>query len=162
MNRFAFIELEKSVADCTITLSKTLYEYNGYSRKPELTVKHGATTLTKDTDYTVTYKDNTNAGTATVTVTGKGDYKGTATATFTITAKPVSRTTITLSQTSYDCDGTAKTPDVTVTDGKKTLTENTDYTVSYENNIHAGTAKITITGNGNYMGILTKNFTIEN
>ena len=32
------------------------------------------TLLTKDTDYTLTYADNTNAGTASVTVTGKGAY----------------------------------------------------------------------------------------
>ncbi|MCD7769276.1 MAG: hypothetical protein LUH36_04050, partial [Oscillospiraceae bacterium] len=32
--------------------------------------------LTEDTDYTVTYANNTNAGTATITITGKGSYTG--------------------------------------------------------------------------------------
>lgn len=41
--------------------------------------------LVWNTDYTMTYSNNTNAGTAKVTVTGKGDYKGKkATATFAI------------------------------------------------------------------------------
>jgi hypothetical protein len=40
--------------------------------------------LVKDTDYTVTYKNNTEAGTAEVVITGKGNYKGTKTLSFTI------------------------------------------------------------------------------
>ncbi len=40
--------------------------------------------LQKGTDYTVSYKDNVNAGKATVTFTGKGDYEGTVSKQFTI------------------------------------------------------------------------------
>ena len=58
--------------------------YNGSAQTPAVTVKDGSTTLTNGTDYTVSYSDNTNAGTATVTVTGKGNYTGTKSATFTI------------------------------------------------------------------------------
>ena len=59
--------------------------YNGNAHEPTVTVKDGATTLTIDTDYSVTYANNTNAGTATVTVTGKGNYAGiTGSGTFTI------------------------------------------------------------------------------
>ncbi len=44
--------------------------------------------------YTVSYKNNVNAGTATVTVTGTGDYSGSASATFTISkvANPITVT----------------------------------------------------------------------
>ena len=46
--------------------------------------------------------------------------------------------------------------------GKKTtLIEGMDYRVSYKNNIDAGTATITIKGNGAYKGTLTQNFTIR-
>ena len=43
------------------------------------------------------------------------------------------------------------------------LTEGTDYTVSYNNNIVAGvrTAEVIVTGSGNYDGTFTRNFTIE-
>ena len=41
-------------------------------------------TLVKDTDYTLSYSNNTNAGTATITATGKGNFTGTASTTFTI------------------------------------------------------------------------------
>ena len=74
-----------SVKDAKITLSKTTYTYNGKECEPAATVTLAdGTVLTKDTDYTVTYADNINAGTATVTIKGKGNYAGTAQATFTI------------------------------------------------------------------------------
>lgn len=41
-----------------------------------------------------------------------------------------------------------------------TLKLNTDYTVSYKNNISAGTATVTVTGKGNYSGSKSANFTI--
>ncbi len=44
---------------------------------------------------------------------------------------------------------------------KTTLIEGMDYRVSYKNNIDAGTAIITIKGNGAYKGTLTQNFTIR-
>lgn len=60
--------------------------YNKQPQKPAYTVKDGDKTLTKGTDYTVTYADNTNAGTNTakVTFTGKANYDGTKEVTFTI------------------------------------------------------------------------------
>lgn len=58
--------------------------YSSYAHTPTVTVIDGTTTLTNGTDYTISYSNNTNAGTATVTITGKGNYKGTRTANFTI------------------------------------------------------------------------------
>ncbi|MCI8668813.1 MAG: leucine-rich repeat protein [Lachnospiraceae bacterium] len=57
-------------------------------------------------------------------------------------------------------DGTYKTPSITVKDGNKNLILDTDYTVSYENNISAGTALITVTGK-RILGTVTKEFVIE-
>ncbi len=56
---------------------------------------------------------------------------------------------------------TALTPAVTVTYGGKTLVKDTDYKVSYSNNINVGTATVTITGIGSYTGTLTAAFKIE-
>ena len=58
--------------------------YTGSPITPDVSVTWNGTTLIKDTDYTLTYTNNINAGEATVTVTGKGYYTGTKTATFTI------------------------------------------------------------------------------
>ena len=109
----------------------------------------------------------TNVGTYTATATPKANYAwsdGTTTAktlTWKITEKASSSLTVTLATTTYTYDGTAKEPAVTVKDGSTTLTLNTYYTVSYSNNVNAGTATITITMKGNYSGTITKNFTIE-
>ncbi len=82
-------------------------------------------------------------------------------ANLTINAKNASTFTVTLSPTSYTYDGGAKTPTATVKDGNTTLTLNTHYTVTYSNNINAGTATATITGKGNYTGTKAVNFTIN-
>ncbi len=49
------------------------FTYTGSALTPAPTVTLGGQTLVKDTDYTVAYADNTDAGTATITVTGKGN-----------------------------------------------------------------------------------------
>ena len=71
----------------------------------------------------------------------------------TITAENAATFTITLSQTSYEYDGTAKTPGVTsVKAGTKTVSAS-DYDVVYTNNTDAGTAAtVTVNGKGNYAG----------
>ena len=56
--------------------------------------------------------------------------------------------------------GSAIKPAVYVFDGQKLLTEKTDYTVSYKNNIKPGTGQIIITGKGNYTDKKTAEFTI--
>ena len=57
-------------------------------------------------------------------------------------------------------DGQEKRPAVTVTLDGKTLTAS-NYTVTYSDNIKAGTATVTITGKGNYQGTLSRTFTIK-
>ncbi|MDO5476310.1 MAG: Ig-like domain-containing protein [Eubacteriales bacterium] len=74
----------RNLAAGGITLSTGTCTYNGKAQTPAVTVKSGTATLKKDTDYTLTYGSNTNAGTAKVTVAGKGNYTGTIAKTFTI------------------------------------------------------------------------------
>ena len=70
------------------TVSKISSQYySGKALKPSVTVKDGTKTLKLNTDYTVSYKNNTNVGTATITITGKGNYKFTKTASFAIALK---------------------------------------------------------------------------
>ncbi len=74
----------RSLAGAAVTLPTTRYTYTGSAIQPNPTVVLDGHTLAKGTDYTVSYANNTNAGTARVTITGKGNYQGTATASFTI------------------------------------------------------------------------------
>ena len=80
---------------------------------------------------------------------------------YTINSKNVTKPTITVNGT-YTYDGTAKTPSVTVKDGDKEI-PSTEYRVSYENNINAGTAivKITDVDGGNYNVSGSTTFTID-
>ena len=74
----------------------------------------------------------------------------------------ISKASVTLSTSTYAYDGKAKKPGVTVKLNGKTLKNGTDYTVSYSNNIKVGTAKVTITGKGNYTGSVSKTYSIKN
>ena len=72
--------------------------------------------------------------------------------------------TITLQEGTWSYNGKPQEPEVrrvTLSDGTTTLTRNLSYKVSYENNIHAGTAKVIVTGIGIYEGTVEKEFTIK-
>ncbi|MCD8151320.1 MAG: Ig-like domain-containing protein [Clostridiales bacterium] len=70
---------------------------------------------------------------------------------------------ISLDQTSFTYNGDEQKPTVTVNDGTKDLTLDTDYTVSYSSDlpVDAGSYTITVTGIGNYLGECTADYTIE-
>jgi len=164
-NQGKILQVKAHTIDAEITLSQTSYTHTGSEIKPEPTVKYGSTTLTKDTDYTLSYNNNINVGTASVTVTGTGSYCGSKTIEFTITSsgtgKLISDSSITVdSIADQQYTGSSITPSVVVKDDSTTLTENTDYTLAYSNNINVGTATVTISGTGNYSGSRTVNFTI--
>ena len=65
-----------------------------------------------------------------------------------------------LAEDKFVYDGKEKTPDVVVKNGDTVLTKNTDYTISYKNNLNAGKAMVTVTGTGKYTGEVTKEFEI--
>ncbi len=134
--------------------------YTGNSISPLPTITYNNKTLKKDTDYTLSYSNNTNAGTATITITGKGNFTGTTSKTFSISARAMSDTSVAnISSQTYT--GNVISPLPTITYNNKTLKKDTDYTLSYSNNINAGTATITITGKGNFTGTTSKTFSIS-
>ena len=134
--------------------------YTGSAIEPTVTVNVGNKTLTAGTDYTVTYKDNTDVGTAKVIVTGKGNYTGSVEAKFNITAKALTASMVRdIAAQTYT--GSPIVPGLTVKDGETALSKDTDYTVKYQNNLNAGTATVTLTGKGNYSDSVSKTFTIE-
>ena len=72
----------------------------------------------------------------------------------------ISKASVTGNSLSYGYSGKAYTPAVTVKVNGKVLTEGTDYTIEYKNNINPGTATISIKGIGQYTGTRTKTFEI--
>ncbi len=135
--------------------------WSGKASRPKPKVIAGTVTLKEGTDYTLSYRNNDKVGTATIVVTGKGDYKGQITSNFTITPRDLSSTTVTLSNTSYACDGTAKKPTVTVTYNSTEFAADSSYTVSYPSGCkNVGTYEVTITGKGNCTGTVKRTFKI--
>ena len=146
----------KSPGSCT---------YTGSAIKPtissmSLSVDGVSLSLVCGTDYTVSYKNNTNVGTATITITGKGEhFTGSTSTTFKIVAKSISSASVSsISNKTYT--GSAIKPSPTVKVSGKTLKKGTDYTLSYSSNKSTGKAKITIKGTGNYTGSKTVYFYI--
>ena len=139
------------------------YFYTNSPIIPEVSVTWNGTQLTKDTDYTVDYTNNTNVGNATVTVTGTGNYISTKTGSFTIAPAQLNDATVKVNGT-YTYTGQAQTPaagDVVVTLGGKTVPSD-QYTIGASNNINAGQATVTVTAKagGNYTGSASGKFTI--
>lgn len=76
-------DVKKDITACTVGGIKNK-TYNGKAQTQSVVVKDGETKLIQDTDYTVSYKNNKNAGTATVTITGIGAYEKSITKTYKI------------------------------------------------------------------------------
>ena len=134
--------------------------YTGKPITQNVSVKLIDKTLKKGTDYTVSYKNNINAGTATITVTGIGNYSGTVSKTFRIDAKKITPK-VALSKTSFNYNAKVQKPTVTVKYGTKKLSSSA-YSVKFTTgckNVGAYTVKVTL--KGNYSGSKSVSYTIN-
>lgn len=76
-------------------------------------------------------------------------------------ADNISKAVVTLSKNTCNYTGKAQKPEVkSVKSGQHILSPEIDYTVKYINNVNIGTASVIITGKGDYVGTVTKNFSI--
>lgn len=141
-------------------------EYTGSGLNQDgirVTLKGETEPLSSD-DYEVSYDNNTNVSSkkATVIITGKGRYTGTVKKTFTINPKEILGNNVEI-ESNYPYTKGGVKPLPIVKDGEKVLTANVDYSLKYANNTTVAGAKkptVTITGKGNYKGIIVKEFTI--
>ncbi|MFR8065975.1 MAG: YDG domain-containing protein [Acutalibacter sp.] len=142
------------------------------------------TPMTENTDYTLAYTYTPFEGTAqgskpydpsvmsgtpaagmyVVTATGQGGYANSVgTFTFLILQRDLAKATLAVNDTDLVFNHDEKKPDVTVTvDGNAQPTKDTDYTITYYNNVNASNAAkavVTATGN-NFTGSKTADFTI--
>ncbi len=143
-----------NVADVTYTGS------NISLAEDELHVYDGKTLLKRGTDYTVSYKNQLNAGPATVIVKGKGNYTQTLTGTFNIEPRTLSWGNgfmITVKDVPYKKDKVQKSSPV-IKYGKLTLKEGKDYDIVLYDPAaptEVGKVRISIKGKGHYEGMLT-------
>lgn len=150
---------KKSLNNGLLTLSETSYVYDGTYKKPAATVTFGGKVLQEGKDYTISYRNNLNVGVTTVIATGMGDYTGYTSKNFTITKRAMAGGTVSVAS-SVSFTGSNITPSVTVKVAGRTLTNGTDYTVSYSNNKNVGTSNVYVYGKGNYSGSLSAKFDI--
>ena len=147
----------------TVTVTaddESLFSYGDVAYDETLTATKE--NLAKTTPGTLTLTA-LEAGTTSVTVSASLWYWFSAEETYTIVVEPAELTASSVSLASTRCtySGSAKKPAVTVTGASgETLVKGTDYTVSYSANKAIGTAKVTVTGTGDYTGTVTKTFSI--
>lgn len=148
----------ESIDAATVTIDE-VPTYNGNEQNPRVTVSLNETKLQEDTDYTVSYENNVNAGTAKAIVTGIGRYEGSVEKTFEIGKADISSATVNIEAQTYTGGPISPAPQVKI--GSKDLILNEDYIIAgYENNTEPGTATLSIEGRGNYEGTATGNFDI--
>ncbi len=128
---------EAEALGATVTYSTTGEEGSYTPEKPEF-IDAGT--------YTVYYK----------VVSGDGNYETTGSATVKINAIEITDDMFAVDTSDVPYTGSPITKEIT-----SDLVEGTDYTVTYTDNINAGTATITITGIGDYSGTLEYTFTIN-
>lgn len=115
-------------------------------------------------EFTVQPKTGLAVGSYSETLTISSDHNTSAEVSLAFTVDPISLENAQVNVTgSYTYNGQAHTPSsaVTVTLNGTTLTEGEDYTLTYTNNVNAGTATVTATGAGNYTGAAEGSFTIS-
>lgn len=138
--------------------------YSGEKITPAPVVKYKKTTLVEHVDYELEYRDNTEIGKAALILRGKGDYVGSKTVSFQITGGSLKKAKVTGLISPVVYTGTeiwqnavliikVNGTDVTLQSGK-------DYTVSYQNNVKAGTAKVIYKGINGYTGTIQKKYKI--
>ena len=113
-------------------------------------------------EYTVSFWDAENkseiaapaaAGTYTIRLTGTGNYTGYQKITLTIASTTsLAKAKVSGYEKKMAYTGSAITQKPVVAVGGATLTEGTDYTIAYRNNVDAGTATMIINGKGSYCG----------
>lgn len=143
-----------SIASATVSVTKQTY--TGKALRPSVKVALGGRALVAGRDYTITYKNNKNVGTAKIIVKGKGNYGGTTKGRFKISPARVTSVSV-VGRAAYT--GRAVRPGVTVRVGEAKVPAS-GYSVSYRNNVKAGTATVVVRGKGNYKGSARATFSI--
>ena len=160
----------KDLSKANVIVSGDAIHYGKRVEMPPVTVELDGKVLTKSVDFIVTFRGSVGAKTGTLVITGKGDYTGVIEkpvnvvykdTTNTEQPKDISGYTVGIGGDTFTYTGSEIKPKVQVSSETETLKEGTDYTVSYSNNVNAGTAKGTITGIGKYTGSVTTSFEIK-
>ena len=152
------------IGSAEISIPYSSYTYRGRGIKPTVTVTYRGQKLVKDTDYTVTYSNNTDVGSARIRVTGKGKYGSSRSLYFTVKKLDLSSSyaKVTIPYSAYTYSGKEIKPAVTVKFKDGTVIPAAEYKLSYAKNVRVGAAEITVAGTGkNVTGTFKKTFVVK-
>lgn len=150
------------ISNFTIELYNTSFDYNGEEIEPFVNLLDEDESVVSESEFTVDYENNINAGTAKVIVTAKGiNYSGTVSTEFTINALSISDAEVTCGN--YDVDGCYNLENLRVALGETVLEEDQDYITNITESEENGYIKsnIQITGKNNYKDTVTASFNTE-
>lgn len=135
--------------------------YTGQEIKPEVKASANNRRLTMDSEYTVSYKDNINAGSAKAIVKGLGDFKHlVATAKFTILPQGIDNIRVIGDNVTYSPGGVE--PKIYVFNGIQKLVEGQDYELLNNTVLTAaGEYNIAVSLVGNYDGVINLTYKVE-
>lgn len=155
----------------SVKLSAKTVVYTGKEitlAEDEIKVFRGKTEVDK-AHYSVSYLNNVDVGTSTVIISGDGvNLIGEATSAFKITPKVLAEAEdgihVNLAEskvfTGYPVELGEEEVEVYDSKAEKELIQTKDFTLKYSSNTKIGTAKVTLTGKGNYKGKIVKTFKI--
>ncbi len=134
--------------------------YTGKEIKPEINASANNRKLTQDTEYSVSYKDNINAGSAKAIVKGLGDFKHlAATAKFTILPQGIENIHVINDSATYSPNGVK--PKIYVYNGVQKLVEGQDYEILNNSVLKdAGEYNIAVSLIGNYDGVINVTYKV--
>lgn len=178
----AYLSAFGSVEEAEIKVVKSGVEeesqtvvFDGYSRTVVVYFRGLLLNAGQQKDYTITINDSNtdtigpNVGVYLIRIRGENGYSGEkhawfAIAPYEISDEPDCRVTVGQPPDQPET-GQPIRPKIDVTDnipssGLTELVLNTDYAVGYANNVGVGTARVTITGIGNYFGSVERTFSI--
>lgn len=154
--------------DISFNLNTTSFTYTADPvelKRTDYTLSFNGTDLVEgaDKDFTIVYNNNhtdvTNSASFTIKAS-ENNYTGSLSGTFAITPATIKDSNITLEYTSIAYTGAENKPGVTLTLDNGNFVSDSNYTLSYADNIAAGTATVTVTGVNNLTGAVPKTFTI--
>lgn len=159
---FTITDTAKPIENLDITVASPVYVQEGAQNiRTEVTVKDDDKILVENVDYTLEFSVNGTQGTVVITAKDGSAYSGSVTKYFTVeTIITVDgNAVIDMENSSYVYTGEEIKPAVTVTVNSQEVSDDF-YTLSYSDNVNAGTATVTVTFKDKYSGTATKNFTI--
>ena len=162
-----FLQYYTKLLNSAIVATDSLEEfvYDGKAKKATVkSVELFGDLLIKETDYTIEYINNVNAGTASINICGMGQYEGCKVVDFEIQpydGKPsidrVGKAVYTGEAQTPKIAGYYETPPFKI---RRSLADS-NYTLTFKDNVNAGLATVVLNMVGNYTGSATATFIIE-